>query len=127
MEPLIIDGTKQEPNIVLDKWNNIFKISGSSLPENPLEFYERVFDWFDRYMEEPNKATQVEFKMDYYNTVSSKMFFEILKKIDDLYMRNNNVEVIWYYAEDDPDMEEAGEDFAAIVEAPFKLVSFTMV
>lgn len=127
MEPLIIEGTNQLPSILFDKWHKTIRISGNSLPENPLEFYERVFEWFDRYIENPNEETRIEFKMDYFNTVSSKMIFEILKKTDVLYLKNQNVEVIWYYAEDDPDMEVAGEDFAAIVEAPFKLVSITLV
>ena len=31
-------------------------------------------------------------------------------------------EVYWYFEEEDEDMQEAGEDYAAIIQLPFKLV-----
>ncbi|MBN2519225.1 MAG: DUF1987 domain-containing protein, partial [Bacteroidales bacterium] len=102
------------------------EISGHSLPENVQIFYTPLLEWIDQYSQQPNSKTQVIFKMDYYNTASSKMIFEILKKFDKLHSAGNDVEIHWYYSEDDEDMEEAGEDYSSIVEVPFKLISYSV-
>ncbi len=124
MDRINIEGSNQTPKVILDKEANKIEISGNSLPENVQVFYTPIIQWIDEYMKEPNEKTVVEFRMDYYNTASSKMIFEILKKFDKLYSDGNDVEIHWYFAEDDEDMEEAGEDYSSIVEVPFKLKSF---
>jgi hypothetical protein len=124
MEPIRIEGTNQTPKVILDKDNNIFEISGHSLPENVQVFYAPILEWIDQYIANPNEKTVVVFSMDYYNTASSKMLFEILKKFDKLHSNGKDVEIHWRYAEDDEDMQEAGEDYATIVEVPFKLISY---
>ena len=35
----------------------------------------------------------------------------------------NEVAINWYYEEDDEDMLEAGEDYDAIIDLPFKLIA----
>ena len=50
--------------------------------------------------------------MTYYNTSTSRRFFEILKILEDFYQKNNaNLEVNWYANSNDMDMIEAGEDY----------------
>lgn len=123
MEAIAIKGTGQIPTITLDKEASRFEFSGPSLPEDAIEFYEPILKWIDNYAENPNEKTEVVFKIDYYNTASSKSIFEILKKFGSLYLAGKDVEIHWYYPEDDEDMQESGEDFSSIVTAPFKLIS----
>ena len=126
MDAIKIEGTSQTPKVILDKDNNQIEISGHSLPENVQIFYTPILEWIDKYLEDPNPKTEVVFKMDYYNTASSKMIFEILKKFDKLHTQGSETEIHWYYSEDDEDMEEAGEDYSSIVEVPFKLISYSV-
>ena len=44
---------------------------------------------------------------------------DLLKKLEQC---SCAAEVNWYYEEEDEDMQEAGEDYAAIIQLPFKLV-----
>ena len=37
-------------------------------------------------------------------------------------MSGTEVKVNWYYEEDDEDMLEAGEDYQAIIDLPFKMI-----
>jgi hypothetical protein len=39
-----------------------------------------------------------------------------------LNVRTREVEVNWYYEEDDEDMLEAGEDYESIIRVPFKMI-----
>jgi Domain of unknown function (DUF1987). len=49
MDPLIIQKTDETPEVVFDKARGIFEISGRSLPEDSVEFFEPVFQWLEAY------------------------------------------------------------------------------
>ena len=126
MEVIKIKGTDDTPNVVLDNDNGIMQISGRSLPEDVAAFYEPILDWFDEYAEDPNEKTFVDFKLVYFNTASSKLILDILLKLEDMCDDGKDVTVRWHYPDDDEDMEEAGEEYADIVEVPFEQVPYSM-
>ena len=53
METLIIEGTEDSPQIVLDLKANILEISGRSLPEDVNTFYEPMMSWIEEYPKDP--------------------------------------------------------------------------
>ncbi|MFW6100856.1 MAG: DUF1987 domain-containing protein, partial [Bacteroidota bacterium] len=109
-----------------DKDNEIFEISGRSLPEDVSTFYEPILNWLDEYAEDPNGKTVFSFKLVYFNTASSKLLLDILMKLESLYENGNDVFIKWYYPEDDEDMQEAGEEYADIVDIPFEQISYVL-
>jgi len=126
MEVIKIKGTDDTPNVILDAQNSIMEISGRSLPEDVAAFYEPILDWFDEYSENPNPKTVVDFKLVYFNTASSKLILDILLKLEEMSDNGHEVLVRWHYPDDDEDMEEAGEEYADIVEVPFEHISYSM-
>ena len=126
MEVIKIVGTDDTPSVTLDVANEIFEISGRSLPEDVASFYEPILDWLDKYSEEATGKTVFNFKLVYFNTASSKMLLDILLKLEEMYESGKDVLVRWHYPEDDEDMEEAGEEYADIVEVPFEQISYSM-
>jgi hypothetical protein len=126
MEVIKIVGTDDTPSVTLDVANEIFEISGRSLPEDVASFYEPILDWLDKYSEEAAGKTVFNFKLVYFNTASSKMLLDILLKLEEMYESGKDVLVRWHYPEDDEDMEEAGEEYADIVEVPFEQISYSM-
>jgi len=126
MEVIKIKGTDDTPNVILDAGNGMMEISGRSLPEDVAAFYEPILDWFDEYAEHSNKKTVVDFKLVYFNTASSKLILDILLKLEDMADNGHDVLVRWHYPDDDEDMEEAGEEYADIVEVPFEQVPYSL-
>jgi hypothetical protein len=126
MEIIKIKGTDDTPNIILDKDSGIFEISGRSLPEDVTTFYEPVLNWLDDYQEEAIDKTVFAFKLVYFNTASSKLILDILMKLEEMHEDGKEVLIKWYFPEDDEDMEEAGEEYADIVDVPFEQVSYTL-
>src|SRR4051812_32584391 len=84
MEILNLEGTEDTPKIILDKKNGIFEISGRSLPEDSAEFYRPVLEWIEKYGSEPNGTTDFVFKLEYFNTASSKLIFNVLPALEDI-------------------------------------------
>lgn len=117
-------GTDDTPTVTLDAANDLFEISGRSLPEDVTAFYNPILAWLDEYAANPNAKTVFSFKLVYFNTASSKLLLDVLMKLDDLAGEGHDVLVKWYYPEDDEDMQEAGEEYADIVEVPFEHVPY---
>ena len=120
MEIINLEGTEDTPKILLDKSNGIFEISGRSLPEDSAEFYQPIIDWLDRYANDSNESSMFVFKLEYFNTASSKLILDVLSKLEDV----QGAKVMWYFHEDDEDMEEAGEEFSELVEVPFEFNTY---
>ena len=120
MEILNLEGTEDTPKILLDKNNGIFEISGRSLPEDSAEFYQPILQWLDDYSESPNASTDFDFKLEYFNTASSKLILDVLSKLEEI----PGIKVNWYFHEDDEDMEEAGEEFSELVDIEFEFKTY---
>lgn len=120
MEILNLEGTEDTPKIILDKKNGIFEISGRSLPEDSAEFYKPVLEWIGAYAGDPNPSTDFTFKLEYFNTASSKLILDVLSALEDI----KGMKIMWYFHDDDEDMEEAGEEFSELVEIPFEFKTY---
>jgi hypothetical protein len=120
MDILNLEGAEDTPKIMLDKGNGILEISGRSLPEDSAEFYQPVLDWIEEYSKDPNPSTEFMFKLEYFNTASSKLILDVLSALEDI----EGMSIVWYFHEDDEDMEEAGEEFSELVELPFEFKTY---
>ena len=123
MDTLNIKGTAETPNVIFDPASNLFEISGKSLPEDVKEFYNPLLKWFKGYSEAPNATTTLKVKMDYFNTASSKMILELFELLNEMHGEGKAVTIEWYQQEDDEDMMDAGNDYADMLEVPFKMIS----
>lgn len=124
MEIIKIKGSDDTPNVILDLQSDLLEISGRSLPEDVVAFYEPVLEWLDEYIEHPKPTTVFCFKLTYFNTASSKVLLDILLKLEEVKSNGHDVIIRWYYPEDDEDMEEAGQEYADIVDVPFEMISY---
>lgn len=125
LQMLKISGTEDTPEIFFNPETNEFTISGRSLPEDVTSFYAPVFDWFNQFsIQNPDHAI-FKFKLEYFNTASSKIILDMLMKLEEMVLSNKaQVKVEWHYSDADEDMYEAGEEYAELVEVPFDLVSY---
>ena len=62
--------------------------------------------------------------MTYYNTPSSKIIFQILKKFEKAHQQGLKVKVSWLSPDDDPDMRDAGVDYSENVKIPFEFKTY---
>ncbi|MCQ2226853.1 MAG: DUF1987 domain-containing protein [Bacteroidales bacterium] len=119
MEVISIKGTDDTPSVTMDKDNGIFLIQGRSLPEDVTEFYGPILNWIGEYGEDPNSETVMTFKLEYFNTASSKVLLDVLLKFEEL-KDKTDVNIKWCYREDEEDIMEAGQEYEDIVELPFE-------
>ncbi len=122
MEKFFLEATAKTPKLSFDNEHGLFEISGRSIPENSIEFYKPVLDWLDAYGDLPIEKTKLLIKLEYFNTSSSKCLVDIFRRLEKMHANSTQVEVEWYYDEEDEDMLESGEDFKEIIKVPIQLV-----
>jgi hypothetical protein len=123
MRNLIIEPTPKTPKVILNADINVFEVSGRSIPEDSIGFYKKILDWIDEYSKAPNPKTVFKFQLEYFNTSSSKCLLDLFRKLEKMYKAGHEVVIAWNYDADDEDMEETGEDYKALLDCPFDLVS----
>ena len=123
MELYQIESTKQTPEIDFNNKTGVLLIRGRSMSENSFEFFKEVNLWIEEYLNSPVEETIVKIHLEYFNTSSSKCILEIfkkLKKINDI--QDKNINIKWFYDEDDEEMMETGEDYQDITDLPFEIL-----
>jgi len=122
MENLILEGSAKTPKVSFLAEEGQLELKGRSIPENSIEFYKPLNTWIDEYGSNPKTITAVDIKLEYFNTSSSKCILDLFKQLEKINGNNTEVKINWYFEEDDEDMEEAGEDYQAIINLPFKMI-----
>jgi hypothetical protein len=120
MENLEINSTNDTPFVKCDFDGGELLMTGRSLPENPFKLYEPIFKWAEEY----NKETiLINFKLEYFNTASSKQIFNLIK----IFVENKNIKEVlvkWHYEEGDYDSKETGEHFSHLFKIPFDFIEY---
>ncbi len=124
MEALRIEQTDDSPQVILDPENNLFEISGKSLPEDVIDFYEPLLDWLNLYRKEPNPKTAFDIKLIYFNTASSKLIMDILLIFEELIEEGRDIVIRWHSHQSDEDMQEAGKEYEEMIDVPFEHLSY---
>ncbi|MDX9749864.1 MAG: DUF1987 domain-containing protein [Flavobacteriales bacterium] len=127
MEALKLDGTPKTPAVNFDAGTGLLELKGRSIPEDSIDFYRPLIDWIDRYGRNPRTKTSLHVQLEYFNTSSSKCILDVFKKLEGIRLAGNEVGVLWHYEQDDEDMLEAGEDYAGIINVPFRMVQIQEV
>ena len=110
MEKIHIEATKYTPEINLDAEKGLIQIKGKSYPENTFEFYAPVIKWIQEYFKNSKEVTIVELEIIYFNSSSSKLFFDLFDILDEM-KDQHKIIIKWLYDEENEYALEAGEDF----------------
>lgn len=112
MNKLYIESTKYSPEISLDPESQTLEIRGKSYPENTFEFYAPVMKWLEDYIASaPAGKTVLNMEIIYFNSSSSKFFFDFFDVIEEASDQGFTVEINWIYDSENENALEAGEDF----------------
>ncbi len=123
MNAINIEATSKTPEVGFYADKGLITIKGRSIPEHTVEFYKPLHQWIDEYGVNPQPLTTIEIFIEYYNTSSSKSILDLLKRLENIHKKGNNMIVKWFYEEDDEALFESGEEYLSMVEIPFELIA----
>ena len=121
---IFIDKARNTPQVILDRKNSYFSLSGVSYPEDAEIFYEPIIRLTQNYIADnnwPKNIVTIEIDLEYFNTATGRMLYKIFSIFSDAVKTHGiDVNILWNYEYDDIDMIETGQDF----ELMFKVVNF---
>ncbi len=90
------------PQILIDYKKGKISLIGRSTLNNPEEFYPRILDLFQQYIDNPQESTHVLIDLEYYTEDSSIFIFEIIRMLDSLTKhKKSEVKLFWHFDPDD--------------------------
>jgi len=119
MNSTSINATESTPAIKCDFENEFIDISGRFTVTNANEFYTPLIEWLKSYQNSDRQNLKLIFFLDYINSISYKMVFEILLIAEKIRQDGKNVSVLWKYEEDDDEILDEGSHFASKLDIPF--------
>lgn len=111
------------PIINFNYKTGLCEISGESYMEETYSFYEPVITWLQNYIAE-KKSVVFNIKLTYFNTSSSRFILEILHLLKNYLLEGGNVELNWYFKNDDPDMLTEINDFMEEANVKINILPF---
>lgn len=118
----VIKGTASTPFVALEMVNRTLLIKGTSSPQNPNEFYNKVDKLLAYYLAEGRNSLSVNFSLDYFNTGSARCLYVLMSQLKEYQEEGMKVNVNWYYKIDDEDMLLSGKNFSSYTQLDLKLV-----
>jgi hypothetical protein len=124
LEPLIIERSKNNPEVVFNKAENILKISGRSIVEDPNKFYMPIYEWLEAYVADPNPETEFKFDLEYFNSSSARQVMKLIMVLEKLHTEGKKVKVLWLFEQGDEMAQERGMEIKAVSKLPFDIVEY---
>jgi hypothetical protein len=103
------------PQVSIDDELNEMRFSGRCSPEMVVNFFKPIEDAIDRYFEQGKDSLKAYFSLEYINTSSTKGLINLMRRLDKRVAKGKNIDIYWYYEEEDEDMMETGEDFSDLL------------
>lgn len=111
MDNIYIEATTNTPRLDFKFDKGIFEIRGNSFPEYAQEFFEGNLKFLEAYSKNPLSKTVLNFKLIYINTGTNPPMEKIFNLLDEIANQGKEVDINWFYEEEDDDMEELGRYF----------------
>lgn len=122
---LILEQSEVTPKVVFETESGKLEITGRSLPEDAVEFYDPLKNWIDEYTNSPNTHTELSIDLDYFNSASAKQLVDLLVKLEEVNVRAEHAVIVkWGYEKDDDLMIIRGEEMASIINLPFQFCEY---
>lgn len=110
--------------IDFNKDTGILEMAGSSYPENALEFFTPIIRWIKDYISSIKESVTLNIRLNYLNTSSTKCILDIFEVLDQYHKTGATVKLNWYYAKDDEDIMETGEELGEDFDFPISFISY---
>jgi hypothetical protein len=117
-----LPASKKTPKVILDPEKGYFEFSGIAMPEDTVVFFDPLIKKVKAYLEACSVPVIFHFNVYYFNSLSSKMIYELFKEIERQFKSGKEITIEWTYEEDDESMEEAGKLFLESIEVPYKMI-----
>jgi len=113
--------TNTTPEIFLSVKGTI-RIKGRAIDESRSKVPDQITEWLDSYIVNPADVTRVTIALEFLNSFNTIILTSTLKKISQILQKGKQLQIKWYYDEDDLDIFERGEYISATINVPIEFI-----
>ena len=103
--------TESTPYVLIDEEAGYIRFKGECYAENTIEFFKKTTDWLTGYLASDFKSLIFDVELEYFNSSSSKLLYNMLKSMDTRAQHGKDVTINWYVVDGNDIILESGEDF----------------
>ena len=103
--------TESTPYVLIDESVGYIRFKGECYAENTIEFFKKTTDWLTKYLNTDFASLTFDCELEYFNSSSSKLLYNMLKAMDEKASRGKDIVVNWYAENGNDIIIEYGEDF----------------
>ena len=93
-----------EPSVDFNATTGTCVLAGESYLDYSTEFYEPLINWFKQYFEEVKGPINLDIRLTYFNTSSSKHIYMLLTLLKEYENSGGKVNVNWHFESKDEEL-----------------------
>ena len=124
MNDLIIDKTKETPEINFNPSTGVLKITGRAYSNDIYQFYNGFIVWVDQYLMNPKEKTTIEIQIEYCNTIFNKLLIKLFEKSKTVLEKNKQLVIVWRYEKGDKESADEANYISKLIGIQIEKVEF---
>lgn len=121
MEEIRFLPTDKSPEVILSP-DGLIMIKGRGFILGNSEIPQKISDWIDSYISDPDELTCIILSFEYINSFTTVTIVALLRKLTGVIHMNKKLLIQWYYEDGDNDILERGEHISSTVNIPFEFI-----
>ncbi len=103
MNDLVISASEDTPEVNLSVTTGVLRITGRAFSNDIANLFKKINDWLDEYIQNPADVTTLMLQIDYSNSVSNRLVYDLVVKCKMVVDKGKDLKVKWYHYEDSDD------------------------
>lgn len=124
MDALIIEKTKETPEINFNHTTGILKITGRAYSNDIYQLFKPLNTWLDLYLQKPKDITTVELKIEYCNSIFNKLLVIFLESCKTVNQKDKKLVIVWKYEKGDRESVDEANHISKLIRMPIEKVEF---
>jgi hypothetical protein len=106
----------------MDLSNGVINIKGRSISHEASEYFVPFIHQFFLYAQSPLEHTEINIQIEMLNSESTRSLMNLFVVAEKIQRRGHEVQINWYYQNEDDITLTQGNVFESLLEIPFKYV-----
>ena len=124
MDALIIEKTKDTPEINFNPATGVLKITGRAYSNDIYQLFKPLNAWLDIYLSKPKETTTIEFKIEYCSSIFNKLLIIFLENCKSVIQKDKKLIIIWKYEKGDKESYDEANHISKLIGIPIEKIEF---
>ncbi len=124
MDALIIEKTKETPEINFNPVTGVLKITGRAYSNDIYQLFKPLNEWLNIYLAKPKDTTTIELKIEYCNSIFNKLLIIFFENCKSVIQKNKKLVIIWHYERGDKESVDEANHISKLIGYPIEKIEF---